>query len=88
MVQHVADALLDECAHHDCLFWMPLPLCSLMREIGCDRRLGAGPGQGRFLSRLDAIDLVKWGLVDPTGTTVPNHVAHGAPVFVGGCCFV
>ena len=85
MVQQAAAALLDECIHAQRLFWLPIKLCDLMNQIGFDDLLGAGVGRGHVLRRaLQGISGVRWGLVDPLGTTVPNHVRFGTPVFVGG----
>ena len=85
MVQHAAAALLDECSQVQRLFWLPVKLCAVMRRIGLDELIGAGIGRGRVLRQaLDGVERVRWGLVDPLGTTVPNHVRFGTPVFVGG----
>ena len=85
MVQQTAAALLDEFIHVQRLFWLPIKLRGLMRRIALDELLGAGIGRGNLLLRaLQGVEGVRWGSVDPLGTTVPNLVRFGTPVFVGG----
>ena len=85
MVQSTAASLLDECRHHDRLFWLNPKLTTIMKQIGFDQIAGIGPGHGEIIrTPVLSIGRVRWNLVDPIGTTVPKHSAHGTPVFVSG----
>lgn len=56
-----------------------------MNRLGYDRLIGLGPGHGIHLSTpVVSISKVKWNSVDPIGTTVPKHAAHGTLVFTSG----
>ena len=83
--QLAAAALVDECIQHGRLFWINPSLCAVLRTMGPARVLGVSPGRGEILERLlVSVGSIRWDMVDPIGTTVPNHVHHGTPVFVGG----